>query len=142
MKMQLSKMLFFLCFRPTIKFQGGSPVDPLFEPPAHPPFGSASQKLFYRHFSRKGFCRNPRGIFPTKVLGEFCGGFFGGLFRAFFLGKKIGGKNPPKNPRQNSNQNLGVSRPKSTLQGSGLDISASLLSGTFLGNFKPHLCCF
>ena len=37
-KMRLSKMLFFLCFRPTIKFQGGSPVDPLFEPPADPPF--------------------------------------------------------------------------------------------------------
>ena len=28
--------------------------------------------------SRKGFCRNPRGIFPNKVPGEFCGGFFGG----------------------------------------------------------------
>ena len=35
--------------------------------------------------------------------------------------EKIGGKNPPKNPQQNSNQNLGVSRPKSTLQESGLD---------------------
>ena len=42
---------------------------------------------------RKGFCRNPRGIFPTKFPGEFCGGFFGGFFRAFFLGKKEG-KNP------------------------------------------------
>ena len=31
-KMFLAKMLFFLCFRPTMKFQGGSPVDPLFEP--------------------------------------------------------------------------------------------------------------
>ena len=39
------------------------------------------------NFSRKGFCRNPRGIFPTKTLGEFCGGFSGGLFGAFFLGK-------------------------------------------------------
>ena len=37
-KMRLSKLLFFLCFRPTIKFQGGSPVDPLFEPPCRPPF--------------------------------------------------------------------------------------------------------
>ena len=37
-KMRLSKMLFFLCFRPTIKFQDGSPVDPLFEPSADPPF--------------------------------------------------------------------------------------------------------
>ena len=37
-KMRFSKMLFFLCFSPTIKFQDGSPVDPLFEPPADPPF--------------------------------------------------------------------------------------------------------
>ena len=46
-----SKMLFFLCFRPTIKFQGGSPDDPLFEPPA-PPFDSTSQKLFLSSFRR------------------------------------------------------------------------------------------
>ena len=37
-KMRFSKMLFFLCFSPTIKLQDGSPVDPLFEPPADPPF--------------------------------------------------------------------------------------------------------
>ena len=37
--------------------------------------------------SRKGFCRNPRGIFPNKVPGEFWGGVFGGFFRAFFPGK-------------------------------------------------------
>ena len=37
--------------------------------------------------SREGFCRNPRGIFPTEFPGEFCRGFFGGFFRAFFLGK-------------------------------------------------------
>ena len=45
--------------------------------------------------SRKGFCRNPRGIFPNKVPGEFRRGLFGGFFRAFFLGKqatKIHGK--------------------------------------------------
>ena len=86
-------------------------------------------------FSRKGFCRNPRGIFPNKVPGEFCGGFFGGFFRAFFLGK-IGGKNPPKNPRQNSNRNLGFSQPKSTLQGSGLDIFGEI-SSAFFGFFVP-----
>ena len=28
----------FLCFRPTKKFQDGSPVDPLFDPPRRPPF--------------------------------------------------------------------------------------------------------
>ena len=43
-KVRLSKMLFFLCFRRTIKFQGRSPVDPLFKPPADPPFDSTSQK--------------------------------------------------------------------------------------------------
>ena len=46
--MRLSKKLFFLCFRPTIKFQGGSPVDPLFDPPSDPPFDSTSQKLWMR----------------------------------------------------------------------------------------------
>ena len=66
--------------------------------------------------SREGFCGNPRGIFPNKVLGDSLVDFFG----PFSL-EKTGEKNPPKNPRQNSNQNLGVSRPKSTLQGSGLD---------------------
>ena len=71
--------------------------------------------------SRKGFCRNPRGIFPNKFRGGFCGGFFGWIFSSFFFLGKDGRKNPPKNPRQNSNQNLGASRPKSTLQGSGLD---------------------
>ena len=87
-----------------------------------------SQKNSYFHNigSRKGFCRNPRGIFPTEFPGENCRGFFGGFFRAFFLGK-TGRKNPPKNPRQFSNQNLGVSGPKSTLQGSGLDIGRRLM---------------
>ena len=46
-------------------------------------------------------------------------------FLVDFLGpfslEKTGGKYPPKNPRQFSNQNLGVSGPKSTLQGSGLE---------------------
>ena len=45
--MRLSKMLFFLCFRPTVKFQDGSPVDPLFDPPADPPFDSTSQKFIF-----------------------------------------------------------------------------------------------
>ena len=76
--------------------------------------------LANRHMSRKGFCRNPRGIYPTEFPGEFCRGFFSGFFRAFSL-EKNRGKNPPKNPRKFSNQNLGVSGPKSTLQGSGLE---------------------
>ena len=45
-KMRLSKMLFFLCFRPTRKFQGGSPLDPLFEPPADPPLDSRPRNAF------------------------------------------------------------------------------------------------
>ena len=51
---------------------------------------------------------------------NFSGDFLWICF-AFFLGKTTGGKNPPKNPWQNSHQNLGASRPKSTLQGSGLE---------------------
>ena len=43
--------------------------------------------LMEKH-SRKGFCRNPRGIFLKKVPSDFFGGFFGGFFGAFFLGKK------------------------------------------------------
>ena len=69
--------------------------------------------------------------FLNKYLGEFCGGFFGvDILEPFFLGKKPGGKNPPKNPQQNSNQNWGVSRPKSALQGSGLDPL------TLMGSFR------
>ena len=43
-------------------------------------------------------------------------GIFWWIFGAFLLGNRE--ENPPKN----SNQNLGVSQPKSTLQGSSLDI--------------------
>ena len=76
---------------------------------------------FFNNFSRKGFCRNPRGFFPNKVLGEFCRGFFWWILSGLFPWKKRSKKNPPKNPQQNLNRNLGVSRPKSTLQGSCLD---------------------
>ena len=40
-------MLFSLCFSPTIKFQDGSPVDPLFEPPADPPFWLDLSKIIF-----------------------------------------------------------------------------------------------
>ena len=58
-KMRLSKiMLFFLCFRPTIEFQDGSPVDALLDPPADPPpFHSTSQKIFLSSFRRLLFWR-------------------------------------------------------------------------------------
>ena len=51
---------------------------------------------------------------------NFAVDFLVDFFGPFSL-EKTGGKNPPKNPRQFSNRNLGVSRPKSTLQGSGLE---------------------
>ena len=51
-KMRLSKMLFFLCFGPTIKFQGGSPVDlTLFSNPLRTPLLTRPFKIyFYRHY--------------------------------------------------------------------------------------------
>ena len=58
--------------------------------------GFAGHGLKTHGFSRKGFCRNPRGFCPNKVLGEFCGGLFRGFFRAFFLGKTEGKNPPPK----------------------------------------------
>ena len=45
------------------------------------------------------------------------------IFSGLFPWKKNRRKNPPKNPRQHSNRNLGVSPPKSILQGSGLERS-------------------
>ena len=59
----------------------------------HPP--KPTFDLFLTNFSREGFCRNPRGIFPNKVLGEFCGGFFVDFFGPFSL-EKTGGKIHPK----------------------------------------------
>ena len=56
-----------------------------------------------------------------KTLGEFRRRFSGVFFWVPFFLVKNRTKNPPQNPQQNSNQNLGVSRRKSTLQGSGLD---------------------
>ena len=82
---------------------------------------------YFEVFSRTGFFRNLRGIFLNEFLGEFCCGFLGGcFFGAFFFGR-TGGKNPHKNSRQNSNQNLGASWPKSTLQGSALDVFSVFL---------------
>ena len=56
--------------------------------PHHPCKNGDTQHMFLQHKgAHADFCRNPRGIFPNKFLGEFCRGFFGGFFRAFFLGK-------------------------------------------------------
>ena len=69
---------------------------------------------------KRRLLQKSKGNFPTEFPGEFRRGFFGEFLWAFSL-EKTGRENPPKNPRQNSNQNLGVSQPKSTLQGSGLE---------------------
>ena len=72
-------------------------------------------------FSQEKASAEMRGeFFRTKSWVNFVGDFLVDFFGPFSL-EKIGGKNPPKNPRQNSHRNLGVSRPKSTLQGSCLD---------------------
>ena len=54
-------------------------------------FGPCQPPSPYRQltpFSRKGFCRNPTGIFPNRVQGEFCGFFFGDFFGLFPWNKK------------------------------------------------------
>ena len=78
--------------------------------------------------SREGFCRSPRGLFLNKVLGEFRGGFFCGSFRAFFLWKKNKRKKSTPKSTAKLKSEFGT-RPKSTLQGSGLE--------TFI---LPQLC--
>ena len=71
-KMRLSKMLFFLCFRPTIKFFRMGPLLTLFPNPLPTPFLTRPLKnYFYRHFGvskkkSKGF--SLRGT--PKILGK------------------------------------------------------------------------
>ena len=76
-------------------------------------------------FVKKRLLQKSEGIFfPNEAACFFCGGFLVDFFSflLFFLGKKGGKIHHKKNPRQISNRDLGVSRPKPTLQGSGLDI--------------------
>ena len=73
-KMRLSKMLFFLCFRPTIKFQGGFPVDPLFEPLLTPFLTRPLKNYFYRLF----------GVSDKFIRSRF-GSFFGSFFVFFCM---------------------------------------------------------
>ena len=63
--------------------------------------------------SRKGSCRNPRGIFPTESQVNFAGDLLLVFVWPFSLETRR--KKTPKNPRQNSNQNLGA------LRGSGFE---------------------
>ena len=73
-KMRLSKMLFFLCFRPTIKFQDGSLVDPLFDPLPTPLLTRPLKNYFYRHFGVSEAMRikfvkaDLRGLCAMKVV--------------------------------------------------------------------------
>ena len=80
------------------------------------------------NFSREGLCRNRRGFFRPNFWVNSAGDFLVDFFGPFSSEKKTGGKNPPNNPRQTSNQNSGVSRPKPTLQSSGLDNFLSYFS--------------
>ena len=80
-KMRLSKMLLFLSFGPTLEFQVGSPVDPLFEPPADPLLTRPLKIYFYRHFLQRprpatGVSRalRPRGV-PGVSFGVSLGPF-------------------------------------------------------------------
>ena len=99
-RMRLSKVLFFVCFRPTIKFQDGSPVDPLSNPLPTPPLTRPLKNYFCRHFgvseigpSLKKSAQTPAiaslTLQPTLAFGGFlvlaiC--FFEGL-RSSFLSK-------------------------------------------------------
>ena len=62
-------MLFFPCFRPTIKFQGGSALDPLFEPPANDHFDSTSHNYFYCRFGVSDSCPTCQPYF-VRALGR------------------------------------------------------------------------
>ena len=71
----------------------------------------------------------------------FVWGVFGGFFGGLFPWKRTGGKIQPKNSQQNSNRNLGDSRPKSTLQGSGLDTKCTvkmIIMSAREGNLKQR----
>ena len=84
-------------------------------------WGFFDSETLLSQFFKKRLLQKIRGeFFRTKLRVNFAGDFLVDFFGPFSL-EKVGGKNPPKNPRQNSNRNLGVSRPKSTLQGSSLD---------------------
>ena len=71
--------------------------------------------------NKKGLLQKSEGNFSDRIPRWILQGIFWWIFSGLFPWKKTGGKHPPKNPRQNSNRNLGVSRPNSTLQGSGLE---------------------
>ena len=71
---------------------------------------------------------------------NFAGEFLVDFFEPFSLENRK--RTPPKNPQQNSNQILGVSRPKITLQGSGLEFLLykfwRILTGISLEDFSGH----
>ena len=97
-KLRFSKMLFFLCCSPTIKFQDGSPVDPLFEPPADPPFWLDLSKIIFivisasliygrrdfsdQSFSERSFFVEVRAVYPCHY--DCFSPGFGGPDRSFW----------------------------------------------------------
>ena len=80
---------------------------------------SGRQSQHTTNLSRKGFCRDP-GIFRRHLRVNSVGFLVDFLLEPSSL-EKTGANIHPKIHSKNSNQNLGVSGPKSTLQGSGLD---------------------
>ena len=76
--------------------------------------------LLLLQFVKKGLLQKSEGNFSTEFPGEFCGGFFWWIFSGLFLGKKEENIHPKIHGKIQI-ENLGALRPKSTLQGSGLD---------------------
>ena len=70
---------------------------------------------------KKRLLQKSEGNLAERSPGWILRGIFWWIFSGLLSLEKIGRKHPPTNPRQNSNRNLGASRPKSTLQGSGLE---------------------
>ena len=102
--MRFSKMLFFLCFSPTIKFQDGSPVDPLFEPPANPrpllsrKTGFGPFSLFFRGFfvTFSWLFRGPCFGQILRVLALEQSSDFCSTEKSMFRGREKGEKAPRK----------------------------------------------
>ena len=73
----------------------------------------------FASFSRRRLCRNPIGILPKEISGEFCRGFFGWiLFWPFSLEKN---RRKRIHPKIHGKIQIRASRPKSTLQESALE---------------------
>ena len=93
--------------------------------------------------SRKGFCRNPRGIYPNKFPGEFCGGFFGVFFGPLIndAWKKQEEKSSQKSTAKFKSEFVSFAA-KSTLQGSVLEILFRFRFRNGKGKLHRFSCAF